>query len=278
MSEPHSTVQFPLGKIGIIAGQGDFPLLIARAARGNGVEVLALGIKGFASEEIGTCADAVHWLELGQLERAIEVLKEHGVDSLILAGRVPHTSIFQYRHFDLRAVRVLRRALSRKADALLGALVDEFEREGIRILDSSLFLKSLMPDQGLLTPRRPLTDREKEDVDFGLPIAKVVAGQDIGQTIVVREKMVVAVEGAEGTDECILRAGRLAGAGCVVIKVSKPAQDLRFDIPVVGRGTVESMISAGCSALSLSARESLLFDRDVVVSAAEAADIGIIAV
>jgi UDP-2,3-diacylglucosamine hydrolase len=265
-------------KVGIIAGQGDFPLLIARAARGAGVSVLVLGIKGFASEDLENCADTVCWMELGQLERAIELLKQHGVDSLVLAGRVPHTSIFQYRHFDRRAMKVLGRTLSRKADALLGALVDEFEREGIHVIDSSLFLKSLMPEPGLITARRPLTQRESEDVEFGFPIAKIIAGQDIGQTIVVREKMVVAVEGAEGTDECILRAGKLAGVGCVVIKVSKPHQDLRFDIPVIGRGTVESMVQAGCCALAVSARESFLFDREAVVAAAEEANIGIIAV
>ena len=154
MSEAPKHIPPTLKKVGIIAGQGDFPLLIARAARGAGVAVLVLGIKGFASEELDSCADVMYWLELGQLDRAIELLREHDIDCLVLAGRVPHTSIFQYRHFDLRAMKVLGRSLSRKADALLGALVEEFEREGIRVLDSSLFLKSLMPEPGLLTTRR----------------------------------------------------------------------------------------------------------------------------
>lgn len=265
-------------RIGLIAGQGDFPLLIARAARANGVEVIGLGIKGFASPELADCVDRIFWLELGQLGRAIEILHQNQVTAATMAGRVPHTSVLQYRHFDLRAMKLLARAINKKADTLLGIVVEEFNRENIRILDSSLFLKSLMPEPGLLTPGRPLTDSEIADVEFGYPIAKVVAGQDIGQTIVVKSGMVIAVEGAEGTDECIRRAAALAGEGCVVVKVSKPRQDLRFDIPVIGRRTIRIMREAGISALAVSARETLLFHREEILKQAEELGIAVVAV
>lgn len=241
------------------------------------MSVVGLGVSGFASPELVDCVDLLCWVELGQVNKAIELLHEHAISDLIMAGRVPHSSVLQYRHFDFRAIKMLARSLNKKADTLLRAVTDELESEGIRVLDSSLFLKSLMPAPGLLTSNRPLNDREMEDVEFGYPIAKVVAGQDIGQTIVVKDKLVVAVEGVEGTDECVLRAGALAGPGCVVVKVSKPNQDLRFDIPVVGKTTIKSMKAAQCSALVMSAHESLLFDRELVVREAEEADIGIIA-
>jgi UDP-2,3-diacylglucosamine hydrolase len=155
---------------------------------------------------------------------------------------------------------------------------DEFEHECIEDMDSSLFLKGRMPTAGMLTTARALTTAEQEDVDFGYPLAKSVAGLDIGQTIIVKEKMVVAVEGAEGTDECIRRAGSLAGDGCVVIKVSKPAQDKRFDIPVIGPGTIKSMIEAGATALAMSADECLVFHRERIATEAEAAGIAMVAV
>jgi UDP-2,3-diacylglucosamine hydrolase len=195
----------------------------------------------------------------------------------MMAGRVPHNSIFQYRHFDARALKLIAKAVNRKADTLLGAVTAELEREGIEVLDSSLFLKSLMPPPGLLTGDRQPTEGEQDDIDFGWPIAKAVAGQDIGQSIVVKGRAVIAVEAMEGTDECIRRAGEVAGPGCIVIKVSKPAQDLRFDIPVIGKTTLKHMVEAGCTALAFSARESLLFDQDEVLRVASENNISILA-
>lgn len=271
----HTHTTFP-ARIGLIAGQGDFPLLIARAAASAGTEVIALCISGFASEKLPELSTRHHWLELGQLGKAMELLKEEQVTQLIMAGRVPHNSIFQYKHFDWRAMKLMAKAAGKRADALLATVCDEFAKEGIEVVESSMFLRSLMPKAGLLTLNRSLTDQENADIEFGTPIAKLIAGQDIGQTIVVKDKMVVAVEGIEGTDKCIRRAGELAGAGCVVIKVSKPAQDLRFDIPVIGPGTVQSMKEAGASALALSSRRSLLFHRDEVIAEAEKNNIGIL--
>ncbi|MEI7633274.1 MAG: UDP-2,3-diacylglucosamine diphosphatase LpxI [bacterium] len=265
-------------RIGLIAGGGDFPLLLARSARANGVEIIVFALKGFASREMEMAADKVEWLELGQAEKAIQLMHAHGITEVAMAGRVPHNSIFQYRHFDWRALKALARAVNKKADSLLGIVTSELERAGIRVIDSTMFLKSLMPGAELLTPARPLTKRERHDIDFGYPIAKVVAGQDIGQTIVVKDGVVAAVEGIEGTDECILRAGRLAGGGCVVIKVSKPRQDNRFDVPVIGRQTLLSMRESHCAALAFSAWQCLLFDREEVLRIASEADIAIITV
>ena len=264
--------------LAIIAGQGDFAGLIARAARANGVRVVALGIKGFAPDSLAADVDAMHWAELGQVGRMVELLHAEGCRHVTLAGRVPHLNVLQYRHFDLRALKVLGRAVTRKADALLGAVSAELDAEGIRVVDSSMFLKSLMPEAGLLTPGRSPTPEEAADIKFGLPLAKGVAGMDIGQTIVVKGLMVIAVEGVEGTDACIRRAGELAGPGCVVVKVSKPRQDMRFDIPVVGPGTLGSMKAAGVSALAVTARETLLFHRETVLRDAEAAGIAVVAI
>jgi len=266
----------PIEKIGLIAGQGDFPLLIAQAAQSNGTHLLALCINGFTSPELPAKAAQSYWLELGQLGRAIELLKENGITHVMMAGRIPHNTIFQYRHFDWRAMKTLARAASKRADALLDTVCQEFARDGITVMESSAFLRNMMPTAGMLTTARALSEDERRDVEFGYPIAKAVAGHDIGQTIIVKDKMVVAVEGIEGTDKCIRRAGELAGTGCVVVKVSKPDQDLRFDIPIIGPGTVKSMKAAGATALALSSGRSLVLHREQVITEADAAGIAIL--
>jgi hypothetical protein len=265
------------GHMGLIAGEGDFPKLIARAARAADVAVTVIAIRGFASPDLEHDATEIHWVELGQISRILSILKENDIKAVTLAGRVPHSSIFQYRHFDARGLKMLARAINRKADTILGVVTRELGKEGIEVMDSSIFLKSLMPAEGLLTPRRPLTEREAADVQFGMPLAKAIAGLDVGQTIVVKELVVVAVEGLEGTDACITRAGELAGPGCVVIKVSKPQQDMRFDIPIIGRTTLKKMIAAQCSAIAFSAGETLLFDREEVLALATDGNIAMLA-
>ena len=268
----------PNNTIGLIAGQGDFPISICRGAHSENIKVIVLAVRGFCNKNIEQFADVTHWIELGQTQRALDILKSHDIHHVVMAGRIPHQSIFQYRHFDALALKVLAHAVTKRADGLLGHVVNEMKKHDIEVLDSSLFVKSLMQPEGYMTTKRKLDAREEEDIRFGLPIARVVAGQDIGQTIVVKDKAVIAVEGFEGTDECIKRAGNLAGDGTVIVKVSKPQQDKRFDIPVIGKTTVKNMIKAGASVLAFSADETLVFDKDDVIKNADEAGIVIIAV
>lgn len=270
-----SQSEFP-DHIALIAGQGDFPYLVAQSAKANGVRVTTIAINTFTDEKLSAVSDEIHWLNLGQLQKAIDVMLHAGARHLIMAGKIPHNSIFQYRHFDLRAMKLLSKLANKRADGLLQSVVEDFAREGIKVADSSMFLKSLMPGPGLLNRDMPPSPKVQQDIDFGYPLAKAIAGLDIGQTLVVKDKMVIAVEGAEGTDECILRAGALAGPGCVVIKVSKPHQDLRYDIPVIGPETIRVVINAKCSAIALSAGRSLVFHREEVSSLARTSGISVL--
>ncbi|MDD4280245.1 MAG: UDP-2,3-diacylglucosamine diphosphatase LpxI [Candidatus Sumerlaeales bacterium] len=265
-------------KIALIAGQGVFPISIVRGAHSENIRVVVLAIKGFCSDEIEQYADKIYWVELGQAQKGLDILQKENIKYIVMAGRVPHQTIFQYRHFDTLALKVLARTMTKRADGILNAVVKAMESYGIEVLDSSLFVRQLFQPAGLLTPKRPLTKAEEEDIRFGLPIARSVAGLDIGQTIVVKDKSVIAVEGLEGTDECIKRAGELAGPGCVVIKVSKPAQDKRFDIPIIGPTTIKSMKTAQASVLAFSANEALMFGKDEIVTNAESAGIAVCAV
>lgn len=263
-------------KIALIAGQGDFPLLIAQAAKSNGTDLLGVCINGFTSPALPDLVSSHAWLELGQIGKVFDLLKDKSITHVMMAGRIHHNTIFQYRHFDWRAMKLLAKAASKRADALLDMVCQEFASEGITVMESSAFLRHMMPSPGMLTLARELTPDEQRDIDFGFPIAKVIAGHDIGQTIVVKDRMIAAVEGLEGTDKCIRRAGELAGPGCVVVKVSKPNQDLRFDIPIVGPGTIKSMKAAGATAIALSSGRSLILHRERVIAEADEAGIAIL--
>jgi len=267
-----------LERIGIVAGQGQFPLLLARAARDQGIHVTGFGLEGFATTDFANSVDEIEWVELGQFSRLIELLRTHKIDHIALVGRVPHNSIWQYRHFDVRVVKILATTFNRRADGLLARICEEFRKEGIEVIDSTLFLRSFMPKVGHLTQGRKLTESEQEDIEFGLPLARAVAGLDIGQTIVVKDKAVVAVEGLEGTDRCVRRAAEIAGPGVVIVKVSKPRQDTRFDVPVIGMRTIELMIEVKASVIAISAGETLVFNQEEVIARAEAAGISIVAV
>jgi hypothetical protein len=204
----------------------------------------------------------MHWVEFGQFNRLIEQCHEAGIERAILAGRIRHQTIFQLGKIDWRGMKLLARTATRRADAILGAITEELAREKIEVLDSTMFLRDSMPAAGLLTPECPPSDEVAEDIEFGRPIASQLAGLDVGQTFVVKHKSVVAAEAMEGTNKTILRAGEIAGEGCVVLKVSKPNQDRRFDVPVVGLTTVEKMIQARCAALTIPGGEVLFFDQD----------------
>jgi DUF1009 family protein len=217
---------------------------------------------------------ALHWVALGHLGKALAVLKDFGATHAVMAGQVKHTKIFSVLP-DLTMLSVIRRLRSRNTDAVIAAVVEVMREHGVELLDSTAFLTPLLARAGVLTQRAP-SDTEQADLDFGYHMADVIAGVDIGQTICVKDRAVVAVEAMEGTDETIARAGRLARAGFVVVKVAKPRQDMRFDVPVAGVATIEVMSAAGATVLSVDAGKTLFVDGDALIQAADAAGIAVV--
>lgn len=253
----------------MIAGNGQFPFMVAESARARGMDMVIAAIKEETFPEIESCGYPVHWLGLGQLGKLIKVFQQAGVTKAIMAGQVRHVQIFGSSLPDLTMIKTLAGLRQKTTDALIGAVAGVLEESGIQLLDSTEFLAPHLAPEGTLT-RRGLNKREESDLEFGRPIAHRIALLDIGQTIVVRDRAVVAVEAMEGTDAAILRAGQLAGQKeLTVIKVSKPRQDMRFDVPVVGPSTVESMITAGATALVLDARRTLLVNRAHLIESAD---------
>jgi DUF1009 family protein len=266
-------------KLGLIAGNGRFPFLVLDAARAEGHDVTVIAAREEAFSELTEAAArhhaAIHWISLGQLGKCISLLKESGATHAVMAGQVKHTKIFGGIVPDLTFLSVLKELGSRNTDGLIGAVAKVLRDRGIELIDSTSLLTPLLAAAGVLTARA-LSDEEQKDFAFGYPIADAIAGLDIGQTIAVRHQAVVAVEAMEGTDEVIARAGQLAGAGVRVIKVAKPNQDMRFDVPVIGLATVQAMQRAGASALSVDAGKTLIFDREAVLAAANQAGIAIV--
>lgn len=258
--------------LGLIAGNGRFPFLVAAAARRAGRRVVAVAIREEAAAELAGEVDEIHWVGLGQLGRCIEALKGAGAREAVMAGQVKHRQIFSGVVPDLTLVGVLARIAFKNTDSLIGAVADVLEKEGIRLLPSTGFLRDQMATAGAMTSRAPSRD-EAKDIEYGRRIALVLAGLDLGQTVVVKDRATVALEAMEGTDEVIRRAGRLAGRGTTVVKVAKPKQDMRFDVPVVGPATLEAMGEAGASVLALDAGKTLLIEKPAFLSGAERAGI-----
>jgi DUF1009 family protein len=268
-----------VARIGIIAGNGKFPFLALQGARDLGHEVTVIAIKEEAFPDLEASArkvDAVlHWVSLGQLGKCIKLLKAAGVSQAVMAGQVRHVKIFSGIIPDLTLLSVLRRLKARNTDALISAVADVMKDEGIDLLDSTLFLAPLLAPEGVLGERTP-DERERADLEFGYGMADAIAALDIGQTIAVKHKAVVAVEAMEGTDEVIGRAGHLAGPGVCVVKVAKPNQDMRFDVPVIGIATIQAMRIAGATALSVDAGKTLVLDGEHVLASANEASIAIV--
>jgi DUF1009 family protein len=263
-------------KYGLIAGNGRFPFMVLESARERNVDMVVAAIKEEAFPEIESCGYPVHWLGLGQLGKLIRVFQEAGVSRAIMAGQVKHVQIFGSALPDLTMIKMLASLKHKSTDALIGAVAKVLEDAGIQLQDSTEFLKPHMAAEGLMT-RRGLSKHEQADLDFGRPIAHRIALMDIGQTIVVRDRAVVAVEAMEGTDATIRRAGELAGGkDLTVIKSSKPRQDMRFDVPVIGPSTMQTMAEAGATALVLDAHRTLVVDRPRLLETAEARNIAII--
>jgi DUF1009 family protein len=268
-----------VARIGLIAGNGRFPFLALQGARSLGHDVTVVAVKEEAFPELeGAARDAgadLHWVSLGHLGKCIKILKTAGARQALMAGQVKHAKIFSGIVPDLTLLSVLTRLRARNTDALISAVADVLRGEGIELLNSTAFLEPLLARSGVLSRRDP-TAEEREDLEFGYRMADAIAALDIGQTIVVKDRAVVAVEAMEGTDDVIRRAGALAGQGTRVVKVAKPKQDMRFDVPVIGLATIQVMQDAGVSALSIDAGRTLVLDGSAVFAAADEAGIAVV--
>jgi hypothetical protein len=282
-------------KLGLIAGNGRFPFLLLDAARAQGFSVTVAAIREETDPEINHRAAVderitVYWLSLGELSRLIEVFKKEDVSMAVMAGQVKHKQIFSSIRPDWRLAKLLLNLRTRNTDMLLGAVAKVLGDEGIELMSSTAFLEPLLAEEGVLTARVP-NDDERKNIEYGLGVARSVAAFDIGQTVVVAAQACVAVEAMEGTDAAIERAGALMRSldedapgdvsllarRLTVVKVAKPKQDMRFDVPVIGMKTIDTMIAAGASCLSVEAGRTLLFDRDALVQRANAVGIAIVA-
>jgi hypothetical protein len=278
-------------KLGLIAGNGRFPFLLLDAARAQGLAVVVAAIREETDPEIDRRAAederiSVEWLSLGELSRLIEVFRKEGVQRAVMAGQVKHKQIFSSIRPDWRLAKLLLNLRSRNTDMLLGAVAKVLGDEGIELIGSTAFLEPLLAQEGVLTARAPDVE-ERKNIEYGLGVARAVAGFDIGQTVVVAAQACVAVEAMEGTDAAIERAAQLMSTleedastlerRLTVVKVAKPQQDMRFDVPVIGTATVETMIRSGASCLSVEAGRTLLFDREALVKRADEAGIAIVA-
>ena len=265
-------------RYGLIAGNGQFPLLVLEAARSRGIEMVVAAIREEASPELEARAARLHWLGLGELGRLIQIFKTEGVCRAVMAGQVKHNQIFSSIRPDWKLFQLLLSLPQKNTDALIGGVAKVLLEEGIVLEDSTLFLAPLLAEEGVLTRRSP-TAEEQQNLDYGQKIARDLARWDIGQTVVVCEGACVAVEAMEGTDAAIRRAAQLSqGKPLSVVKVSKPDQDMRFDVPVVGLPTIAVMRDCGATALSVDAGRTLLFDREQMLAEANDAGITIVSV
>lgn len=279
------TLPIIVERIGLIAGNGRFPFLVLDAARAQGFEVVVAAIKEETSPEIESRGAAVHWLSLGELSRLIDTFKREGVHRAIMAGQVKHKQIFSSIRPDWRLAKLLLSLGTRNTDSLLGAVAKVLADEGITLENSTSFLEPLLAKAGVLTRRSP-NEPEQQNLTYGRELARHLAQYDIGQTVVVAETACVAVEAMEGTDATIERAGQIMASlepgestlsrALTVVKIAKPNQDMRFDVPVIGVKTIEVMQKAGATCLGLDAGKCLLMDGDTVITAADEANVAII--
>jgi len=274
---PTANTQHPVPKLGLIAGNGRFPFLVIEGAHRAGAEVAVAAIREETDPAIEKIADRLTWVGIGQLGKMLRFFKNEGVEQAIMAGQVKHVQIFSNAIPDVRMLKMLLRLPRRNTDALIGAVAGELTSEGIELIDSTHFLKDQLPAVGTLTRRSP-DDRERSDIEYGLEVAKEIARLDLGQTIVVRDRACVAIEAMEGTDAVIRRAGELVRGRLTVVKIAKPDQDMRFDVPVVGLPTIESMIASGATCLCLTSGKTLMFDRAEMIELADKNRIAITAV
>lgn len=262
--------------IGMIAGNGRFPFLVAQEIKKQGNRVITVALKEEADKEIEKFSDETIWLSVGKIQKIIDAFKDRNVDTALMVGQVKHAKIYSAITMDLRALKIMTSLVNKKTDTILGAVVKEFEKDGIKFLPSHIYLKHLLVPKGLIVGKN-LNSDEIKDAEFGFKMAKGIAGLDIGQTIVVKDKSVLAVESIEGTDECIKRAYSLGGENAIVVKVSKPNQDFRFDVPVIGTDTIDVLKNNKIRAMVIEADSTLILDKDLVIEKAKNAGVTIVA-
>ena len=265
-------------RYGLIAGNGKFPFLVLEAARSQGIDMVVAAIKEETFPEIEQHARTVHWMSLGQLGKLIRTFKSEGVNTAVMAGQVKHKQIFSGIIPDLKMIQLLASLATKNTDSLIGAVAKLLEEEGIHLMDSTAFLRPLLPEPGVLTRRQP-SEEEKKDLDYGYKIARELGRLDLGQSVVLCDGACVAIEAMEGTDAIIERAaGLVNGRALRVVKLAKPNQDLRFDVPVIGPATVRLMARLKASALAIEARKTLMIDRDELIGVADRENVVIVAV
>ena len=266
--------------LGLLAGNGRFPFLVAQEAKKNGRKVVAIGFKEEADPAIEQVVDTLHWAFVGQFNKWIKIFKKEGVEEIVMAGLVRHSSIYEDLkrfHPDVKALKIFWKLKDRKADTILGTVADELAKEGLILAPSINYLTHCLAPKGVLTKKK-LSTKDKEDIKFGFQIAKEMAGLDIGQTVCVKNKAVIAIEAMEGTDRCIRRAGDISHGGFTIVKVSKPKQDLRFDVPVIGLNTISNIQEAGGGILAIEAGKTLILDQERLVDWANNENITIVGV
>jgi UDP-2,3-diacylglucosamine hydrolase len=272
LKKPHHTDN----KLGIIAGAGELPIAIADEAKAFGYAVFAVALEPLADKALSSHVDEIQWVNVGKFGKLVDTLQKHGISEAVMAGKVSKTLLYKSKITpDLRAVKLLFSLKDRKDDSILLAITKELQKEGILLLDITLFSRSLLASAGVHTKQKP-TDDEWKDIEFGWKIAKEIGRLDIGQTVVVKDKAVMAVEAIEGTDEAIRRGGILAGEGAVVIKVSKPGQDMRFDVPAVGLDTFNVMKEVRARVLAIEADKCLILNKGVLIEEANKAKISVV--
>ncbi|MCM8780288.1 MAG: UDP-2,3-diacylglucosamine diphosphatase LpxI [Candidatus Omnitrophica bacterium] len=265
-------------RIGLIAGRGSFPLLFVQEAKKAGCFVMAIAVKGETNPKLKNIADKICWIKVWEYRKIFDIFSKESIKEIAMAGQIHPRHLFNRRVLENKDFQpLLNKIKDRRADTLFSAIAEELEKAGFKLMDSTCFLKEYMPQKGVLSQRQP-TFREWEDIYFGMVAAKYCANFDIGQTVAVKNKAVVAVEALEGTDAAIWRAGKIARSGITIVKVSKPRQDMRFDIPVVGLRTIKNLIRAKAGCLAIEAGKTLFLDRDISIRLANIKNICVVAV
>lgn len=264
-------------RLGIIAGNGDLPVILASEASSNGVGVVSIAFTENSAKLLRPFSTAVYQYGIGEVGKILKCLKNEGVMEVVMVGKVEKKLLFQNPKFDLKAIKILSQLRNRNDDTIMFAIVNELEKEGIRVIDQMFFLKNLFPPKGLMTRGIP-DESENEDIKYGFKIAKGIAGFDIGQTVVVKNQTVLSIEAIEGTDEAIRRGCSLCDGGAVIVKVAKPEQDMRFDVPTIGVKTIEAMVEGRASVLAIEAEKTMVVNKDEVIKVAEKNGVSITAV